>query len=86
MSMTLRNAMADQLRDVLRRNLRFVGPQDAFSLDTDLDTLGLDSMGAINLLFDLEQTFGVMFPDAMLTAETFRSGATLLEAVEQLRL
>jgi acyl carrier protein len=41
-------------------------------------------MTAIELLLDLEQTFGVLLPDALLTAETFRTPATLEVAVRSL--
>jgi acyl carrier protein len=53
--------------------------------DSKLSDLGLDSIRAIDLLIDLEETFGITFPDLMLNAETFRSAATLEEAIRKLR-
>lgn len=80
--------MTDQisvkLQTVLYRNLSFVGDGQAFPMQTDLEELGLDSMGAINLLLDLEQSFGIIFPDALLTAETFQNGASLDHAIRSL--
>jgi acyl carrier protein len=50
----------------------------------DLRDLGLDSMGAIDLLLDLEQAFDVVFPDELLTDETFRSVRSLAAALQTL--
>lgn len=69
---------------VLREHLRFVSDDQVFPMDTNLENLGLDSMSAINLLLNLEQTFEIVFPDEMLTAETFRTATTLQKAVESL--
>lgn len=69
---------------VLRRHLPDWSRRQSFSDDADLVTLGLDSMSAINLLLDLEQEFGIEFPDAMLTDETFRTLSSLRTAIQSL--
>jgi acyl carrier protein len=69
---------------VLRRHLRFVGEQEPIPPERTLVEVGLDSIGTINLLLDLEESFGVSFPGALLTAETFRTAGSLEEAVSSL--
>jgi acyl carrier protein len=88
-----REAMAEAVMEpihekflaVVSKHLRFCNGSQAFPMETDLGALGLDSMSAIRLLLDLEQTFGILFPDALLTAETFRTASTLENAVQSLR-
>jgi acyl carrier protein len=71
----------EKLSGLLRNRLRMRDPKQDLPFDASLQALGLDSMTAIDLLLDLEQTFGVVLPDSMLTAETFRTPATLAAAV-----
>jgi len=72
------------LLPVLRKHLRFIDHKHEFPLETNLIELGLDSMSAVNLLLDIEMTFDLTFPDAMLTAETFRTASTLVRAIQSL--
>jgi acyl carrier protein len=59
MGNTTADEITGKLLAVLRQHLRFLSDNQEFPMDTDLDKLGLDSMSAINLLLDLEQTFGI---------------------------
>ncbi len=49
--------------------------------DTPLRDLGLDSMQAIELMFAIEDVFGVELPDEALTEETFTTAGHLWRAV-----
>ncbi len=71
------------LERCLRRHLP-LAPDDELDLSEELLLLGLDSMGAIALLLDLEEAFAIEFPREMLDPQIFHSGATLLEAVRGL--
>ncbi|UUU43751.1 acyl carrier protein [Streptomyces sp. NBC_00162] len=53
----------------------------AITPETDLRALGIDSMGAIELLFTLEDTFGISLPDTDLNDETFATAGSLWQAV-----
>ena len=75
---------SEKIRTVLRPHLRFLPKDQPIPANEDLGKLGLDSMGAINLLFDLEQTFEIKIPDELLTAETFETSATLEKTVRPL--
>jgi acyl carrier protein len=86
--MTTRSSEATATRDktfrVVRKHLSFLRAEDPLPPEKSLRELGLDSLAAIDLLLDLEQTFGVVFPDEELTEETFRTAANIAAAVERL--
>jgi acyl carrier protein len=72
-----------QFEQCLGRHLRLVKP-DSISYDMELVQLGLDSMTAVALLMDMEKTFAIRFPDAMIVEDTFRTAGALKKAVELL--
>jgi acyl carrier protein len=63
--------------------LRYAGTQ-AITAESSLRELGLDSMDAVELLFALEDAYGVIFPDELLTDATFDTAGSLWAAVESL--
>ncbi|MGI5499287.1 phosphopantetheine-binding protein [Lentzea sp. CA-135723] len=66
---------------VLRRHLKNL-PEDAeLPRDAPLKKFGLDSMQAVELLFDLEDELGVVLPDEMMTGDTFATAESLRHAV-----
>jgi acyl carrier protein len=71
----------DQVVDVLRGHLKLLAPGAPVPPGASLRDLGLDSMGAMNLLFDLERTFRIVFPDELVTAESFRDAESLARTV-----
>lgn len=48
---------------------------------TDLYAAGLDSLGTVALLVDLEDEFQITIPDEALTVETFGTPAAIMRAV-----
>lgn len=58
-------------------------PQGALDPDLDLANAGIDSLETIGLLFDIEETFDVTIPDALLTVETFATPGALWGCVRQ---
>jgi acyl carrier protein len=78
------DGIREQILDLLRDRLRLRTRKQDLMINSNLEALGLDSMTAIELLLDLERTFGVILPDALLTAETFRTPETLEVAVRSL--
>jgi acyl carrier protein len=61
---------------LLRPYLKYAG-EEAIAADMKLRDLGLDSMRAIELLFAVEDAFGVVIPDEQLTDATFETPGTL---------
>jgi acyl carrier protein len=72
------------LTAVLHRNLQSERAGDELLESLELVALGLNSVSAINLLLDIEETFGVTFPASMLNEDTFRSVGSLRHALETL--
>ncbi|MGI8665403.1 MAG: phosphopantetheine-binding protein [Jatrophihabitans sp.] len=66
----------ETLRTVLVGHLRSV-PADVDWATASLPDLGLDSMSAIELVIELEDTFGAQFPEELLVRETFASFGSL---------
>lgn len=76
--------MTEKLLYILSKHLKFVGDAQNIPMDKALDELGLDSMRAVNLLLDLEDSFEISFPSTLLTEETFRTASNLHKAVYSL--
>ncbi len=74
--------MNEQFTQVLTPHLKFLGSRP-ITADSDLVELGLDSMQAINVLFDLEDAFGVSLPDDELNERTFATAGSLWGAVQR---
>jgi acyl carrier protein len=72
--------MDSRLLEILRRHLRYAR-SSPIDQDASLRDLGLDSMQAIELLFDVESEFGIEVPDELLTEQTFATAATLWSAI-----
>ncbi|GGM47055.1 acyl carrier protein [Dactylosporangium sucinum] len=69
---------------MLRPFLKFAGDQE-IRPESRLRDLGLDSMREIELLFAVEDTFGVQVPDDKLVDSTFETGGGLWAVIEELR-
>ncbi|MEU8289085.1 phosphopantetheine-binding protein [Micromonospora sp. NPDC048905] len=69
---------------LLSRFLKYATP-DQITDDAVLHDLGLDSMQSIELLFAIEDDFGVSLPDEALTESTFTTAGSLWAAVRTAR-
>lgn len=69
-----------RVADVARRCLGPSAPAD-IDPDTDLESLGLDSLNFAEFLMDLEHTFDVSFPAEAINRETFRSPRSTAKAL-----
>jgi acyl carrier protein len=70
---------------MLRPFLKYADHQE-ITAHTRLRDLGLDSMREIELLFAVEDTFGVVIPDDKLVDATFETGGSLWTVIEALRV
>lgn len=68
----------------LRPFLKYAGDQE-LTADSRLRDLGLDSMQAIELLFAIEDEYGVTLPDDKLVDATFETAGRLWSEVAKLR-
>lgn len=69
---------------LLSRFLKYATPAQITD-DASLHDLGLDSMQSIELLFAIEDDFGVSLPDEALTESTFATAGSLWAAVRDAR-
>jgi acyl carrier protein len=69
---------------ILRNYLKQIGDAYSLTMESNLYELGLDSTAAVNLLLELEETYGVIFPDALLTESTFETPLALKLAIVSL--
>lgn len=74
--------MFDQLRQIVAR----VTAMDTARLDpqADLYDRGLTSHGTVQLMLQLEDAFGVEFPDELLKRETFTSLQSIAGALQSI--
>ena len=72
--------MPTEFCDLLRPFLRFAG-DGPIEPGTDLRQAGLDSMQAIELLFAVEDEFGVTLDDDAMTDTTFATAGSLWDAL-----
>jgi acyl carrier protein len=54
---------------LLRRHCRFVAAAEPIEPDAPMVALGLDSLATLVMILEIEATFSVAFPDAMLAGE-----------------
>ena len=59
--------------------------KNSFPLEEDLTNLGLDSIDAINLILEIENSFDIEFPDTFLNQDTFRSASSLGNAISTIQ-
>ena len=76
---------AEAFLGILYSHLKQIGDGDSLTMESNLYILGLDSMAAVNLLLELEEIFGVVFPDTFLTESTFETPMALKSAIVSLR-
>ena len=74
-----------QVEAVVRPHLKFLDDSEPLSPDQNLGEAGLDSMASIDLLLDIEDTFGISIPDDLLTEDSFSSLSEIANLLEQAR-
>jgi acyl carrier protein len=72
------------VRDVLSEQGGLIVGADALDVETDLFGVGMTSHASVNVMLGLEDAFDVEFPDRLLKKSTFRSIASIIEALESL--
>jgi acyl carrier protein len=68
------------LREFVKR--RVANPPEEITLESRLEDIGVDSLTLLDLMFDMEDKFGVRMPDDLPRPETV---AQLIEIFEKLK-
>jgi len=72
----------ERYEEIIRTHCRFVSNSQTVGPDQNLALLGVDSMELINIIVDLEETFGFQMPQELLVPEIFATPRTLWKALE----
>ncbi|MEU4792133.1 phosphopantetheine-binding protein [Micromonospora tulbaghiae] len=80
----MRPRWPDAFDDLLRPLLPELPAGAEVPPDEPLAALGLDSLGMVGLMVELEMEFEFSFPEELVTAETFFSGRSLWSVVSGL--
>jgi acyl carrier protein len=62
-----------------------IGPETPLREDSDLTVYGIDSLAVVRLLVTIEDTFGVMIPDELISFEIFASPGALWHVISGFR-
>ncbi|WP_052845421.1 acyl carrier protein [Streptomyces sp. NRRL S-31] len=76
--------LTDVIEELVTRRVRAGADGAAGDPDTGLHDRGVDSLGIVGLIVDIERTLGVRFPAALITADTFASVRSVAAAVHGL--
>ena len=72
--------LAEKVQSVIATSKRI--PREQVSLDSTLESLGMDSLDQLNLLFALESDFNISIPDE--EAKSIRTVREMVEGVRKL--
>jgi acyl carrier protein len=75
---------SETFETALRDHLPLLAPDAEMDPGVALANLGLDSLGTVGLLVELEEAFNVVIPDESLSAETFATPKSLWDVIDQL--
>ncbi|MDF3290273.1 phosphopantetheine-binding protein [Streptomyces silvisoli] len=73
-----------ELEMIVRQNCPDVDDDTPILPSDVLKDLGLDSMGTVTVIVEIEETFGVVFPDDDMSFETFTTMDSLWRTVSRL--
>jgi acyl carrier protein len=74
----------DRFESVLRGHLPLLEPGAAIDPELALADAGLNSLGVVKLLVDIEDSLGVTFPDELIEPATFATPGSLWQVVTKL--
>lgn len=74
----------DTIREVLSTHGRLPGSVATLGAEDDLYQRGLSSHASVNVMLALEDAFDVEFPDSLLRKDTFKSVASIRQALATL--
>nr|BAO66531.1 peptidyl carrier protein [Streptomyces sp. MJ635-86F5] len=75
----------ERFEEILRRFVPFLTPDDMLEEDLALRDFGLDSMGTVGLLAELESAYGIKFRHDSLDMENFSTPRVLWTTVGGMR-
>jgi acyl carrier protein len=77
-------SLPDSFQRLVRSRCRFIGPSGTLDPHASLAELGVDSLELVELIVDIEDTYGIEVPLEILTPEMFASASTIWLALRDL--
>ncbi len=65
--------LEEDFLEIISRTIRNIGIQSDLTIDTELQSLGINSMVFIQLIVDLEKVFDIEFDDEKLSLDAFKT-------------
>lgn len=75
--------LPENLAVLIRSRCRFLPDDAPLNPDAPLSTLGVDSLEIVDLIIEIEDSFGMEIPQELLTPEVFKCARTIWQAVDQ---
>jgi acyl carrier protein len=69
--------LAQKLEWILRAHARFIATGTAINPDMSLTSLGVDSLGILQMIVQIEDEFDLEIPPEQITPETFSTPASI---------
>jgi phosphopantetheine binding protein len=76
--------LPDPFQQLILQRSRFIGPAGQLGPDVALSALGIGSLEIVELIVDIEDTFGIEVPLELLTPELFATPGTIWGALSGL--
>lgn len=76
----------ERFEEILRRHLPFLAGDGELSAQLNLKDFGLDSLGTVSLLSQLESAYGIRFVDDALEMENFATPERMWTTISRIRL
>ncbi len=74
-----------EITEIVQRVLNLIGMDEQTDLDTDLKNVGLDSLKFVRIVVEMENRFGIEFPDDKLDLSQTDTVRKLYEIVMESR-
>ena len=74
----------ESIREILAQHGRLSVDVSSLDEESDLYSAGLTSLATVGIMLALEDRFDIEFPESMLSRKTFKSVATIADAVSNL--
>jgi len=79
-----KNKVADRVAALVRKVLDREEIEKSVAIDDDLRTIGLSSLGLVNLMLSVEGEFDLKIPERDMTPANFRSITRIVDLVDTL--
>lgn len=77
------SAIVTKVQEILSKHAR--PKPDRITPETSLEAIGIDSLGMVEIIFDLEDAFDISIPESNDIQQRFKAFATVADVIELVR-